>query len=251
MPGPQHDVNQDSLLWQDDRFWGVADGVGGGAHGEVASRLLLDFMACLPEPSESDIQEALREADRRIDAQIRSLGNGPGAAVMACLWAQPDPSLCLAAWVGDCQVLHLRREGGRWRCLWASPPQTYEHAGLQPPPGIPADSPANMVGCGLSAPAQAQRLTVRRGDRLVVCSDGFASLREHPQVARLLAAAPRSLAPGLASEWCEAARRAGGQDDITVLVLQRQASLTRLARVSIAGAAVLAAAASALVWSLL
>ncbi len=250
MKGTFHDLNQDSLHWQDGQFWGVADGVGGGAHGEVASRMLLDAMASLSVPHEGTVQGALQEADRRIDAQVRSLGRGPGAAVMACLWAQPRSGEWLAALVGDCKVLHLQRRLGRWQRLWASTEQTYEHARLQPPQGVSPQSPANMVGCGMSLPAITHRLQVRNGERLVMCSDGFASQLAQPDFSTRVERAQRRLPPALAQAWCEAARNAGSQDDITVLIVQRQDRLTWLTRLSLLAAIALVAGACALVWSL-
>jgi serine/threonine protein phosphatase PrpC len=251
LKGSFHDLNQDSLHWQDGQFWGVADGVGGGAHGEVASRMLMDCMASLSAPPESAVQATLQEADRRIDAQVRALGRGPGAAVMACLWAQPRSGQWLAALVGDCKILHLQRRSRRWQCLWASPEQTYERAGQPPPPGVSPKSPANMVGCGLSAPALTHTLQVRHGERLVLCSDGFAGQLEHPDVAARVDRAGRSLASTTAQAWCEAARRAGSQDDITVLIVQRQDRLTWRTHLAIlSAAALLVAGACAIVWSL-
>lgn len=248
--GSFHAMNQDSFHCKEGQFWGVADGVGGGAHGEVASALLMEFMASLSAPSAQAVQAALQEADQRIGARMHSLGKGPGAAVMACLWAQAKPDEWLAATVGDCKVMHMQRMAGRWQCVWSSPDQTYERAGQQPPPGVSPKSPANMVGCGLSAPALTHTLRLRHGDRLVVCSDGFASQSEHPAVAAKVAQAGRALTPELAGSWCDAARNAGSQDDITVLIVQRQDRLTRLARLCIAAAAAVAAAACVLAWSL-
>jgi len=250
LKGTLHDLNEDSLHWQDGQFWGVADGVGGGAHGEVASRMLLDFMAALQAPSDSAIQSALQEADQRINAQIRSLGRGPGAAVMACLWAQTRSGEWLAALVGDCKILHLQRRRGGWHALWASPEQTYQHAGLQPPAGVSHLSPANMVGCGMSAPALTHTLRVRHGERLVLCSDGFASQWQHPAVAPLVEQGDRSLPASLAQVWCEAARQVGSQDDITVLIVQRQDRLTWLTRLLLLAAVALLAGASGRLWGL-
>ena len=248
--GTFHDLNQDSLHWQDGQFWGVSDGVGGGAHGEVASRMLMDAMSSLSAPDEQAVQGALQAADRHIDTQIRSLGRGPGAAVMACLWAQPRPGEWLAAIVGDCKVLHLHRRRGSWQTQWASTEQTYEHARLQPPPGVSPQSPANMVGCGMSLPALTHSLQVRNGERLVLCSDGFASQLAHPDLSTRVERSKRALPPDLAQAWCEAARSAGSQDDITVLIVQRRDRLTWLTRISLVAAIALVAGAGALAWSL-
>ncbi len=249
LKGTFHTVNQDSFHCKAGHFWGVADGVGGGAHGEIASQMLMARMAALSAPTPDVIHAALLEADQQIGTRIQALGQGSGAAVMACLWAQ-DPQAWLVALVGDCKVLHMQRQSGRWHCLWASPEQTYVYAGLQPPEGVSPNSPANMVGCGLAMPALTHTLRIRNRERLVVCSDGFAGQWERAAVAPRVADAASPLEPGLAQIWCEAARDAGSQDDITVLIVERRDRFTPLAWITLAVAIALTAGASALAWSL-
>jgi serine/threonine protein phosphatase PrpC len=206
-------------------------------------------MAALSAPTPDIIHAALLEADQQIGARIQAKGKGSGAAVMACLWAQ-DSQAWQVALVGDCKVLHMQRQSGRWHRLWASPEQTYDYAGLQPPEGVSPNSPANMVGCGLAMPALTHTLQIRNRERLVVCSDGFASQCDGAALAQRVADAASPLEPGLAQAWCEAARDAGSEDDITVLIVERHDQFTPLARITLAAATALAAGAAALAWSL-
>ena len=246
--GTFHAVNQDSFHCKAGHFWGVADGVGGGAHGEIASQMLMARMAALSAPSPDIIHAALLEADQQIGDWIQAQGKGSGAAVMACLWAK-DPQAWQVALVGDCKVMHMQRQAGRWHRLWASPEQTYDYAGLQPPEGVSANSPANMIGCGLAMPALMHTLRIRDRERLVVCSDGFSSQCERGALAQRVADAASPLEPGLAQAWCDAARDAGSQDDITVLIIERHDQFTPLARISLAVATALVAGVAALAWS--
>ena len=102
----------------------------------------------------------------------------------------------------------------------------------------------------LAMPALTHTLRIRNRERLVVCSDGFASQCEHGALAQLVADAASPLEPGLAQAWCDAARDAGSQDDITVLIVERHDQFTPLARISLAVATALVAGAAALAWSL-
>jgi serine/threonine protein phosphatase PrpC len=242
LQGTGHSVNQDSFHCRPGHFWGVADGVGGGAHGEVASQMLLASMAALTAPMPEEIKTALQAADGHIDAHIRALGKGMGAAVMACAWTV-SPDHCLAVVVGDCRVLHLRHTSGIWQSLWSSPDQSYAYQGLQPPPGVSLQAPANMVGCGMSADALMHKIQLGNKDRLVMCSDGFSSQLSKPVVSGLLELEAWPLRPEAAKMWCQGARGAGSQDDVTVLIVERQDQFTSLAWAVMVMAATLCVAA--------
>ncbi|MEY3611780.1 MAG: hypothetical protein RJB14_1502, partial [Pseudomonadota bacterium] len=64
----------------------VADGVGGGALGEVASAMLVHHMGQLQAPDAERVQQALSEADQAIAQRLLQEGQGPGAAVCAAVW---------------------------------------------------------------------------------------------------------------------------------------------------------------------
>jgi serine/threonine protein phosphatase PrpC len=223
--GTNHAVNQDSFHCSSGQFWGVADGVGGGAFGEVASQMLLSSMAELKAPLATDIHNKLHEADGRINTQIRSLGQGMGAAVMACLWIQ-GPGQCLAAHVGDCKVLHLRKSFGNWKIKWFSTDQTYVNQEVEPPPGVSLQAPSNMVGCGMTSEAQMYSFKLKGKDRVVLCSDGFSSQLSKKQVSELVVNDPWPLQTESAKIWCQSARSNGSQDDITVLILEPEDQFT-------------------------
>jgi serine/threonine protein phosphatase PrpC len=232
LQGTDHNINQDSFNCRPDHFWGVADGVGGGDYGEVASHLLLESMAALVKPMPNEIKLALKETDARIDSHIRSLGKGMGAAVMACLWTQSSTQ-CLAVHVGDCKILHLERKSGLWQYLWTSSDQSYAYEGLLPPPGVSLHAPANMVGSGMSSDPLIHELYVRNNERVILCSDGFSSHLNNPFVVGMVEKDTCPLQSGVAQTWCEGARKVGSQDDITVLIVERKDQLTAMSWLAI------------------
>lgn len=199
----------------------VADGVGGGALGEVASAMLVHQMGQLQAPDADRVQQALREADQAIAQRLLQEGQGPGAAVCSAVWLiDASTSTWLAMTVGDCKVMVMAHAGEAWQLRWSSPNQSYAQCGLPPPEGVDAASPANMVGCGMAFPALMETITLQPGERLVLCSDGFYNTFSDAALCTLLDETAVPLAPEVAQHWAERAQKLGALDDVTVLVVE-------------------------------
>jgi serine/threonine protein phosphatase PrpC len=221
LTGVQAALNQDSYVCRVPDFFAVADGVGGGALGEVASAMLVRQLAQLHAPDPADVALALKAADEAIAHRLVQEGQGPGAAVCAAVWrVDAKASDWLAMTVGDCKVMIARWTGTDWRIRWASPSQSYAHCGLTPPPGVPPESPANMVGCGLPLPALYFPITLADGERLLLSSDGFHNAFSDEDLQNLLNETPSPLSSASAQAWCQKAQERGSVDDVTVLVVE-------------------------------
>jgi len=218
--GTNNEVNQDYYKYIQNYFFGVSDGVGGGAYGEIASNLLLESMATLMQPTACEINNQLLKVDFEINSKIKSLGPNPGAAVMACIWAGKDGRI-VSAHVGDCKIFHLRLIDRKWKIIWSSDDQTYTFMGVDPPVGISPLAPANMVGCGMSGPASINEVDFKINDRLILCSDGFSSLKDHPEISFLIENSSFPLEFDFAKILSTSARSNGSNDDITLIVLER------------------------------
>jgi protein phosphatase len=214
-------VNQDSYACRSPDFFMVADGVGGGALGEVASAMLVNQLGQLQEPDADRIQQALIEADQAIAQRLQQEGHGPGAAVCAAVWLiDAKTSSWLAMTVGDCKVMVAARHGNFWQLRWSSLNQSYAQCGLPPPEGIDPASPANMVGCGVAFPALIEPITLQPGERLLMCSDGFYNAFSEAALCDLLGEETAPLAPQMAQHWAEQAQQRGAHDDVTVLAVE-------------------------------
>jgi hypothetical protein len=77
LAGLHSQFNQDSHACRAPDFFSVADGVGGGCLGEVASAMLVRA----PRPKQ--VAQVLVAADEAIAQRIAQEGSGPGAAVCA------------------------------------------------------------------------------------------------------------------------------------------------------------------------
>lgn len=222
--GSQHEVNEDahSALPGRGRLFVVADGVGGGAMAQLASRELVSQLHASLDGQALDakrVRMAMLEADRRVGRRIAETTVAPGAATVAlCAPVNRFASTWLVAWVGDCRVYRFKASGFAGTIEPLTRDDTFRHLNEMPPLGGTLDDPARMVGNGATAGANVALHEVARGDLLVLCSDGVHKYLDNDDWSRLL----RDTAP--LARRCEAlislARAHGSVDDATVMLLQ-------------------------------
>jgi len=222
--GSQHAVNEDahSALDGSGRLFVVADGVGGGAMAQTASRLLVAELhqALEGQPLDGDrVAAAMLGADRTIAAAIARVTERPGAATVALCAPLDEPAArWLVAWVGDCRVYRWSARGAGQLDLLTRD-DTFGHLGEEPPPGGSAHDPARMVGNGATTGANAAVHGLGRDDLLVLCSDGVHKHLDGADWCSVLGA-PVSLAQR-GQALVALARKRGSVDDATVLLLHR------------------------------
>jgi len=220
--GSQHAVNEDahSPLGGSGRLFVVADGVGGGAMAQTASRLLVaelhEALEWRPVDGER-VAAAMLAADRTIAEAIAHVTERPGAATVAlCAPLDASAARWLVAWVGDCRVYRWSA-GGQLDLLTRD--DTFGQLGEAPPPGGSANDPARMVGNGATTGANSAVHALGRDDLLVLCSDGVHKHLESADWCGVLGA-PVALAQR-AQALVALARKRGSVDDATVLLLHR------------------------------
>lgn len=210
----------------------LADGVGSGRRGDLASAAVVQHWVdapVLPNPANalSAAQALLRGSEAALHRALPpALGASGSMAVVAWTW---NDGQVLIGHVGDCRAY-------LWRAGLLQPltrDHTYANLGLKPPAWRQPEHPARMVGGGKMGPADMQRLQLRPGDVLMLCSDGVHGPLDEAQLAAIWAAweawamlkptdaeacaAQRSLR-ALALRLVRQARLAGGRDDISVLL---------------------------------
>jgi protein phosphatase len=216
----------------------VADGVGGGAMAQLASRLLVAHLHetyAARTPDADGISAAVLAADRVIADAIARVTDKPGAATMV-LGAPLDAlaATWLVAWVGDCRAL---RWSPRAPALLAALTRddTFANLGEPVPAGGSGDDPARMVGNGATLGANAAVHGLACGEVLALCSDGVHKHLADLDWCRLLAQ-PLPLAVK-AERLVALARAQGSADDATVLLIERAEPMPRGARGDGTGAA--------------
>lgn len=194
------------------RPWAVvADGMGGHGAGEMASGIAVDslddLMASAAGPG--DLPRIIEDANRRVFEAMHAPGGRPAmGTTVAGIWIQDrrinafnvgDSRIYLAA--EDC----IRRVSVDHTPARGLPDGRRSHALTQ-----------SLGGTTLRLPLQPHIEAVsREGDQtVVICTDGLTDMLTDELIAAILQTRPSHPAASLA----EAAVRAGGRDNVTVVV---------------------------------
>ncbi|HEU0193589.1 MAG TPA: Stp1/IreP family PP2C-type Ser/Thr phosphatase [Gaiellales bacterium] len=215
--------NEDSFLIREPLFV-VADGMGGAQAGEIASQMAAEEFA---QVGLADLQgeEALRELIARANERIyaRAAGDrgltGMGTTVTAALVGDGDVAF---ANVGDSRA-YLMRAGSLRRLsddhslvgeLVRSGELTEAEAGQHPQRSVIT----RVVGAEPQVEVDTFSLAVEDGDLIMLCSDGLNTMVDDAGIAQVMAAG--GAAEGIARDLVRAALAAGGEDNVTAIVLR-------------------------------
>jgi serine/threonine protein phosphatase PrpC len=208
----------------------VSDGMGGAEAGETASALAVAAIrdhvekAFSVEPktvSPTLLQDALEEANRRVQEHQASHPEtrGMGATGVAALIVPPE---LWVAWVGDSRAYLYDGSALRQLTKDHSLVQRLVEIGQITPEEARYHEHKNVItrslGARQSGPAGAESLNLRlkRGDRLMLCSDG---LMAHVDDQRLEQILRRHADPLEAARECVVAANAGGGTDNTSVIV--------------------------------
>lgn len=210
----------------------LADGMGGAKAGECASRMAVDAVAeIVQQAGRRDSQvllSAVEEANRRVVEAAHSDPSleGMGTTLVAAL--EVDGALSVAS-VGDSRAYLL--DGTGLRVI--TDDQTWVNE-VGRPMGLDEESLRNhpwrhvlTMAIGASAPLTVNyySVPVEPGSLVLICSDGLHGVVESPQLEQIL----RGGRSGVSlEESCrrlvDAAKDAGGPDNVTVLLVRKAAS---------------------------
>jgi serine/threonine protein phosphatase PrpC len=230
-PGRQRANNEDWLgMFQPDDpgrlarkgcLFLVADGMGGHQSGELASRQVVDQVirgyVDDPEPEvAASLRQAIEAANASLYARSARLEGRPRSGSTLVAAVVRGTELWIAN-VGDSRAYLLR--GGELRQL------TRDHA-LFPSAGnhIPAEEPPgrHIITRALGTKPSVEvdvfpPLTLRIGDRLILCSDGLTAPLSDAEILRVVADLGLQKS---AEALVQAANDRGGPDNVSVIVIQ-------------------------------
>ena len=212
----------------------VADGMGGRAGGDQASRRALELSYLLQlarrdwilSPAPGDVPELMRRMDehlQEVDRRLaRDAGSTPGLEGMrttltACAVVGAE---LIVGHVGDSRAYLFRR--GRLHPLTRDQTMARLLADLGEIESREIEDHhlshvlTQAVGAGEELAVDVRHLPVRDGDRLLLASDGLAAVASEEEVERLMVACPE---PEEAAErLLELALDRGAPDNVTLLV---------------------------------
>ncbi|HYC93781.1 MAG TPA: Stp1/IreP family PP2C-type Ser/Thr phosphatase [Thermoanaerobaculia bacterium] len=239
--GRQRQHNEDAFLVENDaRLFLVADGMGGHAAGEIASRIAVDSISeFILHTKEDDgtwphaydehfrrstnrLMAALRMANTRVleamrkDARLR----GMGTTVVAAL---ADEQTVSVAHVGDSRA-YLIREGQLSRI-------TNDHSWVfeQVQAGMLTEAEAEKhplrnvitraLGGALQVTPDASEIDARPGDVVLLCSDGLTGMVPESEILRIVTANDSDLEQAC-RQLIDAANERGGLDNVTAVLVR-------------------------------
>jgi type VI secretion system protein ImpM len=218
-------INQDNFTCNDRRqVWAVADGMGGGQGGEVASQMVADVLVALePAATLKAVTRSVRVALERVNADLYRKNAGRfkdewSASTVVALTLRGQE--WAVAWAGDSRA-YLFRDGELVQL-------TVDHS-LQNHPVTATDdvlgpTPRDGVITRAVGAEPVLRLDqvsgeARAGDRFLLCSDGlYSALRLEAVIGALGIAETQKCTHALLA----AALLAGASDNVTAVVVDVQ-----------------------------
>lgn len=218
-------VNQD-LAVETSTLFAVADGMGGHAGGEVASRLAVDALAAAfgRQPTGAGLSQAVTEANSvvwqhsRDNPDLRGMGttltavglvNEGGQDVLALVNVGDSRSYRFH----DGELTQITTDHSLAEEMVRTGELTTAEAAVHPHRHILT----RALGVSSNVAVDLWRIQPVRGDRFLLCSDGLTNELELSQISEVLASVgdPHRAADLLV----QAARTHGGSDNITVVVV--------------------------------
>jgi protein phosphatase len=211
----------------------VADGMGGAASGELASSMAGEFVLdelrrhwtpetqLSPERFARALRDATVAANTRIHQHARDVPEHRGMGTTATIAGLLGDRLFLVQ-VGDSRAYLVRGEAARQLTKDQSLMQRLIEAGEITAEQAEQSDRRNIILQAIGPePMIAVDLThqqVRRGDTLILCSDGLSGLVRAEEIASLTATTPDARV--LCRQLVDRANALGGPDNITVVAVQ-------------------------------
>jgi protein phosphatase len=224
--------NEDCCLAEPDiGLYVLADGMGGAKAGECASRMAVDTVAEIVRESHSRNSQVLLKAIEEANSRVLRAANsdptleGMGTTLVAAL--EVDGNLCIGS-VGDSRAYVLDDRGLRV----VTDDQTWVNE-VGRPMGLDEESLKNhpwrhvlTMAIGASAPLTVNYYCVPLdpGTLVLICSDGLHGVVGPTEIEHILRSGRNG---GSLEDSCrrliEAAKKAGGPDNVTAVVVRKAA----------------------------
>jgi PPM family protein phosphatase len=234
--------NEDSLLCLELNYmtqgistpagiFGVADGMGGHATGELASSLVIQVLAhkaaketallknLTPDEHTQWIKQSIQASNQAVYEARQKAGSDMGSTLAFALVLGSQAYL---AHVGDSRIYLVNQTGIRLLTNDHSLVQHLINTGRISPEEAQNHPERNVIYRSLGEKPDIQvDNSIKQlflGDRLLLCSDGLSGMLESQTIHKIImeAGSPQAACDGL----IEAANQAGGEDNISAIVIE-------------------------------
>jgi PPM family protein phosphatase len=221
--------NEDALLQRPERgLFAVADGMGGHAGGDIASRIAVDVLdertSGPAEHPATQLDTGIRAAHdailkaARADSALRGMGT-----TLTALWFHRADAEVVVAHVGDSRAYRLRDGALKQLTRDQTWVQDQVDAGLLSANQARRHPYSAMLTCALGVEdvvldVQIMPLPTRPGDVYLLCTDGLVARLDEEDIQPILER-PQPL-DAVAEALVDAANQAGGPDNITVALIR-------------------------------
>jgi serine/threonine protein phosphatase PrpC len=222
--GKVRQLNEDAYLERGDvGLWVVADGVGGHAMGDQASRLIVQTLAELPKPGSAaeflaQVEQRLVEVNRVLRRKAVEHGSSVIASTVVALLMFDQQFACV--WAGDSRLYRLRDAALQQLTRDHSQVQALIEAGLLDPTKADSHPMANVIvrAVGAHDDLVLDRLhdRVLPGDLFLLCTDGLTRMVSDDRIADILTRTPLDQ---VAQALIDAALDGGAFDNVTAVVV--------------------------------
>ena len=215
--------NEDALIFIEPETFVVADGMGGQAAGEVASKMLIDtvknFLPAIPEPLHEDIlKKAILKSNAAILRAANENHNYRGMGTTATI-LHIYKNRAYYAHVGDSRIYRLKnkileqitQDHSYVEDLVRRGELTADEARLHPMKNILTQA----VGAVENISVDTASFTVNAGDIFLLCTDGLTNMVDDKKITEILLTSENP-----AENLVQAALDNGGADNISVIVVE-------------------------------
>jgi len=223
-PGLVRAVNEDSWLVAPPVFL-VADGMGGYARGDVASRLVVESfepLAALGDVQPSDLDAAIDASRRKVAALAAEFTSAPGSTLIAASYVLEDGhGYWLLANIGDSRAYsftdgvldQISKDHSVIQELIDAGLLTREEALGHPERHVVT----RAIGALVDSEADFSLVPAGPGSRLLLCSDGLTAEISDTAISHVMS--ERMSPERTVHTLLDAAVSAGGHDNVTVVVV--------------------------------
>lgn len=232
--GRRRKNNEDSLVRIPEvGLYCVADGMGGVQGGEIASKACVDALmkeftqmpdaafALTAEASARLVERALNAASQWVKDRAESLGfTGTGSTAVVLAFDRVNPSRGMALHAGDSRAYRVRDN--------KLTPLTTDHS-VAAAAGLPDDSTlppmfrgviTRAVGLAHHVEIESTPFDVAPNDLFLLCSDGLSKMVNDRHIQKLIRRNQEASLDDIARLLVAEALEAGGEDNVTVIVIR-------------------------------